>query len=99
MLDSQTLFRLALTLVSASLFILSAYWAFTIRSALGAPIYRRQAFSVAIVGTYFGVLWIFSPFTNPLLSVPGSTSVYAAGSYFVGIIMIFAWIDQSMRVT
>jgi hypothetical protein len=98
MLDSATVFRLALTLVTAFLFLSSAYWALIIRRVLATPLYRRQALSVGLVGAYFAALWVSSPFTNPLLESAGPVSVFAAGSFFVGIIVIFAWIDGSMRV-
>ncbi|MDA4118434.1 MAG: hypothetical protein OK455_08845 [Thaumarchaeota archaeon] len=96
--DSSLIFRLALTLISTLFFVSSAYWALIIRRALATPLYRRQALSVGVVGTYFAVLWVSSPFTNPLLGSPGPVSVLAAGAFFVGIMMIFAWIDGSMRV-
>lgn len=96
--DSSLLFRLALTLIATFFFVSSAYWAFIVRRALAAPLYRRQALSVGIVGAYFAVLWLSSPFTNPLLGSAGPVSVFAAGTFFLGIIVIFAWIDGSMRV-
>ncbi len=95
--DLSTVFFASWLLVSA-LFSYSAYWAVTIRRVLVHRLYRRQASWVAGMGIYFVALSSFLTFAifysiNTLYAnVLGGTLI---GS---GFIVIFAWMDSTIRV-
>ncbi|MDA4118051.1 MAG: hypothetical protein OK455_06880 [Thaumarchaeota archaeon] len=101
--DSITAVAIALAVVDAVLFIYGAYWAFAIRRAFAAPIYRRQASWVGAIGAYFGVFFLLVVVLTALgvKSLNENTPVGAGGAAFiyVGVVMFFVWIDSTMRVS
>src|SRR5207245_11220005 len=89
---------LVLWLIVAVTFSYATYWAFTIRRVLVHRLYRRQATWVGRMGVYFVAL---SSFLTLALST-GVSSLYVnvvrgllIGS---GFIVIFAWMDSTIRV-
>lgn len=87
----------AAVLTTALLFY-GSYWALTIAKTRTSRLYRRQALSVGAIGVYFGLIWILSPFTNPLVNGNIFTFALSAVAFFAGVILIFGWIDSSVRL-
>src|SRR5437879_486631 len=89
---------LVLWLIVAVTFSYATYWSFTIRRWLVHRIYRRQATWVGRLGVYFVAL---SSFLTLALST-GVSSLYVnvVGGLLIGsgFIVIFAWMDSTIRV-
>ncbi len=98
MSDSLSVLPSITQLISIGLFLYTAYWAFTIRRVLAVPLFRKQALWVGIVGTYFAATFSYAGLggvystTNPLTNFIGSFL------FFLGFIMIFAWVDVTVRI-
>src|SRR3989442_10148001 len=95
--DVSTAF-FVLWLIVAVTFSYAAYWAFTVRRVLVHRLYRRQATWVGRMGVYFVAL---SSFLTLALST-GVSSLYVnvVGGLLIGsgFIVIFAWMDSTIRV-
>lgn len=89
-----------LVAVAAGVFLYSSYWAFSIRNALVGFIYRRQALWVAIVGVYFAAFFVFAGLTISFGTGNSNSYVTIATDVFIffAFIVLFAWIDATMRV-
>src|SRR3989442_7524747 len=89
---------LVLWLIVAVTFSYATYWAFTIRRVLVHRLYRRQATWVGRMGVYFVAL---SSFLTLAIST-GVSSLYVnvVGGLLIGsgFIVIFAWMDSTIRV-
>lgn len=98
MQSESSLFGFAVAILITAILLYGSYWAFSISRVRTSKLYKRQALSVGVVGLYFGILWIASPFTDQL--APRNTISFAisAVAFFAGAILIFVWIDGSMRV-
>lgn len=81
--------QIVVEVVVGAIFAYGAYWAFAIRRALASRDYRRQALWLGVVCLY----WIaFFPDKNPY-------NALAVGFYYAFLpVMLFAWIDASVRV-
>lgn len=100
--DSSLIPSYVLEVVVTALFLYSAYWAFAIRKALAARLYRRQALWVGLVGAYFTWHFLFLGLVG-ILNCSGfcinlSFAYVAGGSFFVGLVLIIAWVDATVRV-
>ena len=95
--DLSTAF-LVLWLIVAVTFSYAAYWAFTIRRVLVHRLYRRQATWVGRMGVYFVALSSF--LTLALSTGVNSLYVNVVGGLLIGsgFIVIFAWMDSTIRV-
>ena len=98
MLNDVSIISTALTIIIGAFFSYGAYWAFTIRRALMARLYRNQALWVGTGAVYFVALSAF--ITLALLF--GASGVFvnllAAAFIFLGFVVIFDWIDSTVRV-
>jgi|GEM_PF-1208281 drug/metabolite transporter (DMT)-like permease len=92
------LFSFAVALLTTAILLYGSYWAFAIGRVRTSNLYRKQATSVGVVGVYFGILWVASPFTDQLVPKNLVSLAISAIAFFVGGILIFSWIDRSMRV-
>jgi hypothetical protein len=96
--DSLALLPPITQIIAIGLFLYTAYWAFTIRRVIAPPLLRKQALWVGIVGAYFAGTFSYSGLfgvyntTNALVNFLGSFL------FFLGFIMIFAWVDATVRV-
>ncbi|HVH14427.1 MAG TPA: hypothetical protein VNA15_01740 [Candidatus Angelobacter sp.] len=98
MFDSVAIIFLILWVLVVGLFSYAAYWAFIIRKALATGLYRRQALWAGTMGLYFVAL---STFLTVALSFNLTTlAVNLLGGLLIssGFIVIFAWIDSTVRV-
>jgi hypothetical protein len=98
MLDNVSIIFFILWVFVVLLFSYAAYWAFIIRKALATGLYRRQALWAGTMGLYFVAL---STFLTIALSFNLTTlSVNTLGGLLIssGFIVIFAWIDSTVRV-
>ena len=98
MFDSVSIIFLILWVLVVGLFSYAAYWAFIIRKALATGLYRRQALWAGTMGLYFVAL---STFLTVALSFNLTTlAVNILGGLLIssGFIVIFAWIDSTVRV-
>ena len=95
--DFSTVF-FALWLLVSALFSYAAYWAFIIRRALAHRLYRRQASWVVGMGIYFVALSSFLTFA--IFYSVNSIFVNVLGGLLIGsgFIVIFAWMDSTIRV-
>jgi drug/metabolite transporter (DMT)-like permease len=98
MVNDTELFSFAVALLVTGILLYGSYWAFAIRRVRTSNLYKRQALSVGAVGVYYGILWIASPFTDQLAPRNVTSFAISAIAFFVGGILIFYWIDQSIRV-
>jgi hypothetical protein len=98
MISESVIFSFIVALIVTGILLYGSYWAFAIRKVRTSKLYRRQALTVGVVGVYYGILWVASPFTDQL--APRDTLWFAisALAFFVGAILIFSWIDGSIRV-
>jgi hypothetical protein len=98
MFDSVLVVFFILWALVVGLFSYAAYWAFNIRRALATGLYRRQALWAGTMGLYFVAL---STFLTVALSFNITTlSVNLLGGLLIssGFIVLFAWIDSTVRV-
>lgn len=98
MLDSVSIIFFILWVLVVVLFSYAAYWAFIIRKALVTGLYRRQALWAGTMGLYFVAL---STFLTVALSFNlTALSVNILGGLLIssGFIVLFAWIDSTVRV-
>src|SRR3989441_1947521 len=95
--DVSTAF-FVLWLIVAVTFSYAAYWAFTVRRVLVHRLYRRQATWVGRMGVYFVALSSF--LTLALSTGVSSRYVNVVGGLLIGsgFIVIFAWMDSTIRV-
>jgi len=84
--------------VLCAVFSYAAFWGFSMRNGLAAPLYRRHALWVGAAGAYFAVQWLllalFAPF-YPYGGTPQTRFLIDSYNDF-GYTMIFAWIDATM---
>ncbi len=98
MFDSVSIIFFILWVLVVGLFSYAAYWAFIIRKALVTGLYRKQALWAGTMGLYFVAL---STFLTVALGFNLTTlSVNILGGLLIssGFIILFAWIDSTVRV-
>jgi len=102
MVELASAFASVIAVVDAGVFAYGAYWASEIRAALATPLYRRQALWVAAIAFYFAVFFVFVVITRifGVEAFSGSpVPRIAAGAFvYVGVLMIFVWIDSCVKV-
>lgn len=84
-------------IVPAGIALYAAFWAFSIRRALGGRIYRNYALSLGVMCVILGL--VAFGLLN-LLPSTGSTTAMVASNivYFASISVIFAFMDSAIRV-
>jgi hypothetical protein len=98
MFDSVSIIFFIFWALVVGLFSYAAYWAFIIRKALATSLYRKQALWAGTMGLYLVAL---STFLTIALSFNLTTlSVNILGGLLIssGFIVLFAWIDSTVRV-
>jgi hypothetical protein len=99
MFDSRLFFETLFWGVAVALYLYGAYWAFAIGRVLtSSHLYRRQAYWLGAVGTYFALIWVATPYTDPFIRPSNALGFYAAIAFFLGFILIFVRIDVGVRV-
>jgi hypothetical protein len=92
---------IALVVAAACLFLYASYWALTTRKVLVSRIYRRQALWVAVNGLYFTLFFVFagSAIVSGGPEASGTAlSIVAALFAIAAFVVIFGWMDASIRV-
>ena len=91
---------IALVAIASGIYFYSGYWAFTVRKVLAGHIYRRQALWVAVAGLYFALFFVFATIAIIFGASSNNFIVTVLGDAFMvlGFIIIFAWIDATIRV-
>ncbi len=90
--------------VPGALLLYGSYWAFTIRKALVARVYRVQALWVGVIGVYFAGLLYAAEFIQVAGLAAGNFDQLGAALVifffllFVGFVLVFAWVDATVRV-
>jgi hypothetical protein len=98
MLSELSLVFFALWLGVVTLFVYSAFWAFTIRKILVAGLYRRQAFWLGAMGIYFVALSAFLSVALTLKLSSFYANILGALIISAGFTLIFLWIDLTVRI-
>src|SRR5579875_72224 len=98
MASAVDIFSFGVAALVAAILLYGSYWAFAISRVRTSKLYRRQALSVGVVGVYYGILRIASPFTDQLAPHNAISFAISAIAFFIGAILIFSWIDGSIRV-
>ncbi len=98
MLSSLSIVFLFLWLIVVAIFSYSAYWAFVIRRALQQGLYRKQALWVGLMAIYFVVLSTFLTFALTFSIDILPVNILGGAIISSGFIVIFLWIDSTIRV-
>lgn len=98
MSDSFSVIPPITQLIAIGLFLYTAYWAFTIRRVLAIHLFRRQALWVGVVGVYLAVAFSFSAIWGIYNSTSALLNLIGSFVFFLGFIMIFAWVDVTVRI-
>ncbi len=102
MLDSSLLPFFVLMGIPGAICLYGSYWAFTIRRALVARLYRVQSLWVGVVGVYLAGLLYAGEFTLIASLAGANLDPVALGIFgvllFGGFVMIFAWVDATVRL-
>lgn len=85
-------------LVVCIIYSYAAFWGFSMRRGLAAPLYRRQALWVGAVGAYFAIEWLVQALFNPFHPYSGTLQTYFLLDTVrdFGYTVIFAWISATM---
>jgi hypothetical protein len=87
-----------ITIGTVTGFAYGAYWAYQIRSALVSPLYRNRALWVGAVGTFFALLVLSTILIGTFASTNRFLILFQFGLTNFGAILVFGWIDSSVRV-
>ena len=98
MLNDGSIISTALTIIIGAFFSYGAYWAFTIRKALMAHLYRNQALWVGAGAVYFVALSAFITLALLFNASGVVVNLLAAAFIILGFVVIFDWIDSTVRV-
>lgn len=79
-------------------FAYGAYWAYQIRSALVSPLYRNRALWVGAAGTFFALLVLSTILIGTFAPTDRFLSLVQFGLTNFGVILVFGWIDSSVRI-
>ncbi len=85
-------------LVASAIYTYAAFWGFSMRNVLAAPINRRQALWVGAAGAYFALQWLLLAAIDPFYPYGGTLQArFLLDTYNdFGYVVIFAWIDATM---
>lgn len=96
--DTLSFVFLTLWIVVVSIFGYSAYWAFIIRGALQQALYKKQALWVGGMAIYFVSLSSFLTLALTFNVNELSSNILGGALISSGFIIIFLWIDYTVRV-